>query len=105
MTRKEQKAASAARILDAARELFTTRPYEDVTIRAVAAEAGLSTGSVFASYPGKVELYACVFGHPPVTPEVGRLLAMLPAAEGAASVAETIRDAFVWQATIDEANS
>ena len=54
------KARTKARVLDAARELFVTRGFEESTIRDIAATAGLSTGAVFGSFSDKNQLFDAV---------------------------------------------
>lgn len=70
--RTAAKLRTASKVLDAARAAFETEGYEKATIRSIAKAAGMSTGAVFANYEDKAELYAFAFGHPPVTPEIGR---------------------------------
>lgn len=81
-SRDRAKAATAQKILQAARTLFEDVGFEAATIRDIAAKAAMSTGAVFANYEDKVDLYRTIYGHPPITPEVGRMmLAALDAAE------------------------
>ncbi|MFM9370996.1 TetR/AcrR family transcriptional regulator [Streptomyces sp. Da 82-17] len=47
-SRKEQRAATRGRVLAAAGELFGTRGFEATTVRDIAAEAGVSVGTVMA---------------------------------------------------------
>lgn len=70
--RQLAKQRTADKVLTAARGFFETAGYEKATIRAIAKAAGMSTGAVFANYQDKAEIYAAAFGHPPITPEVGR---------------------------------
>lgn len=79
--RQVRKAATAAKVLQAARRVFQAEGFEAATMRDIAYEAGLSTGAIFTSYAGKAALYRAAFGHAPITPEVGRL--MLRALEAA----------------------
>jgi len=72
--RQEQKAATRAKVLEAARIGFNTLGYERTTIRDIARMAEMSTGAVFASFSGKEALYRELYGHAPVTPEAGRAL-------------------------------
>lgn len=44
-------------VLDAAKRLFTQRGYEAATVRDIAAEAGMSTGAVFANFTDKSDLF------------------------------------------------
>lgn len=50
-----------AAILDAAIELLAERGYAGCSVAAVAAEAGIATGSVYRHFPGKAELVAELF--------------------------------------------
>lgn len=65
------KAATRARVLEAARVGFNTLGYERTTIRDIARMAGMSTGAVFANFTDKAALYAALYGHAPVSPEIG----------------------------------
>jgi AcrR family transcriptional regulator len=58
--RAQSKLKPRHRVLDAARRLFMARGYEAATIRDIAAEAGLSTGAVFASFQDKTDLFNAV---------------------------------------------
>lgn len=73
-SRAKQKAATAERILIAARSEFEAEGYHSATIRGIASAAGMSTGAVFANYTDKAALYAAVYGHKPITPEEGRAI-------------------------------
>jgi len=66
LNRREQaKAASRAKVIEAAREAFTTVGFAQATMREIAALAGLSTGAIFNSFDSKDELWTAVFGGPP----------------------------------------
>ncbi|RLV49661.1 TetR/AcrR family transcriptional regulator [Nocardioides mangrovicus] len=56
-TRAEQRAASARRILDAARAEFAAHGYESTTIRAVAARAGVDPALVMQHHGSKAALF------------------------------------------------
>ena len=58
--RQQQKEATRARVLDAARELFDTQGYQGTTIREIARHAGVSVGSVFTCYASKGEILSAV---------------------------------------------
>lgn len=58
--RTQQKAATRQRVLQAARELFDTSGYEETTVRAIAARAGVAVGSVFTSFPSKADILSAV---------------------------------------------
>ncbi len=54
--RAVQKAATRARILEAAREALATAGYEEMNLRAVALTAGVSTGAVLSHFRDKQDL-------------------------------------------------
>lgn len=72
--RQRAKAATTAKVLEAARDLFETVGFEGATMRAIAKQAGMSTGAIFANYRDKAELYLSVYGHRPISPDAGRNL-------------------------------
>jgi AcrR family transcriptional regulator len=51
------KQQTRAKVLAAARRLFSEQGYEGATIRDIAAEAGMSTGAVFANFSDKSDLF------------------------------------------------
>jgi len=51
------KQQTRAKVLAAARRLFSEHGYEGATIRDIAAEAGMSTGAVFANFSDKSDLF------------------------------------------------
>ncbi|EUA50387.1 bacterial regulatory s, tetR family protein [Mycobacterium xenopi 3993] len=48
-------------MIDAAERIFAAQPYEDVTMAAVAAEAGISRALLYRYFPGKRTLFAAVY--------------------------------------------
>lgn len=65
--RQQSKARTVQRLLDVARTMFAAHAYEAVTIRGLAAEAGVSTGAVFANFRDKADLWRVAMGcEPPV---------------------------------------
>lgn len=54
------KQETHGKILQAAKRLFISRGYEAATIRDIAAEAGMSTGAVFANFTDKHDLFQAV---------------------------------------------
>jgi AcrR family transcriptional regulator len=54
-------AQTRERILSAARELIAHGGYREASVAAVAARAGVATGSVYRHFPSKAELFAEVF--------------------------------------------
>lgn len=59
-TRRHQKEATRARVLEAARELFDSVGYEETTVRGIALRAGVSVGSVFTTFAAKAEILSHV---------------------------------------------
>jgi AcrR family transcriptional regulator len=51
------KQETRAKVLDAARRLFSEHGYEGATIRDIATAAGMSTGAVFANFADKADLF------------------------------------------------
>lgn len=58
--RKSQKEATRQRVLDAARDLFETRGYEETTVREIARKAEVSVGSVFTTFSSKGDILSQV---------------------------------------------
>jgi AcrR family transcriptional regulator len=59
-SRAARKLATRERVLSAARDLFDEVGYELATIRAIAARAGVSVGSVFTTFSCKAEILSQV---------------------------------------------
>jgi AcrR family transcriptional regulator len=55
--RAESKARTRQKVLESARRLFMARGYEGATMRDIAADAGLSTGALFANFTDKADLF------------------------------------------------
>src|ERR1700757_2109628 len=51
------KQQTRAKVLAAARRLFSEQGYEGATIRDIASAAGMSTGAVFANFTDKSDLF------------------------------------------------
>jgi AcrR family transcriptional regulator len=58
--RQVQKAATRARVLAAARQLFASQGYEGATVREIANLASVSVGSVFTNFASKGEILSQV---------------------------------------------
>src|SRR6476619_6194693 len=54
------KQQTRAKVLAAARRLFSEQGYEGATIRDIAAAAGMSTGAVFANFADKSDLFRAI---------------------------------------------
>ena len=57
------KQQTRAKVLAAARRLFSEQGYEGATIRDIAAAAGMSTGAVFANFTDKSDLFREIMVH------------------------------------------
>lgn len=79
------KQSTRAKLLQAARQLFTEQGYEGATIRDIAAAAGMSTGAVFANFTEKFDLFREI------------------AADDMARLAQAMRDGASAGKTVDEA--
>lgn len=65
LTRRQAQTLGTKRKLEArARLLFSSTPYEQVTIRMIASTLGLSTGALFGHFSGKAELWKAAMGAP-----------------------------------------
>lgn len=60
--REAQKATTQAKLVGRARAMFQAQGYEAVSLRAVAKGTGMTTGAIFANFPGKAELYKAAMG-------------------------------------------
>ena len=60
LTREQQKVATRAALVDAARSVFARRGFQAATVEEIAAEAGFSTGAVYSNFGGKDELVLAV---------------------------------------------
>jgi AcrR family transcriptional regulator len=56
-----RRAAVRERVVDAARELIARGGYQEARVAAVAARAGVATGTVYRHFPSKADLFAEVF--------------------------------------------
>ncbi|MGX1745058.1 MULTISPECIES: helix-turn-helix domain-containing protein [unclassified Brevundimonas] len=81
--RQASKVATREKLLHTARVLWApTGSYEPVTIRDIAAAAGMSTGAIFANWQGKEELWREAMGYePPVDCEAVRAALKAQAAQ------------------------
>lgn len=73
--RQDAKAATVAKMKATAADLFRQRGYTHVTIRDVAAAAGMSTGAVFATFNDKDDMFLKSMDR--VAPNQGRLTSFL----------------------------
>lgn len=75
MSRKDARIITRRKVIESATAMFADRGYEATSIRDLAAHMGMSTGAVFAHFASKSDLYAEIYGHPPISAETGRELA------------------------------
>lgn len=59
--RQQQKAETRILILKSARELFESLPYERVTMRDLAIQAGIGLGTIYKHFPNKISILAAAF--------------------------------------------
>lgn len=85
--RQQAKARTRAKLLTTARDLWGSYTYDQITMRDIAHEAGVSTGAIFANWPGKAHLWREAMGYAPPTdcPEVRAVLQRMASMEGAAA--------------------
>jgi AcrR family transcriptional regulator len=84
------KQQTRAKVLAAARKLFSEQGYEGATIRDIAAAAGMSTGAVFANFTDKSDLFREIM----VADMESLLEAMKEAAERGKGVEDTLSKIF-----------
>jgi AcrR family transcriptional regulator len=72
--RQDRSAATRAKVLVAAKALFESVGYDRASWRTIAQAAGVGTSTLLSVCSDKADLYREVFGHAPVTPEMGRAL-------------------------------
>jgi AcrR family transcriptional regulator len=85
------KQQTRAKVLTAARRLFSEQGYEGATIRDIAAAAGMSTGAVFANFTDKSDLFREIM----LTDMSALADAMSSAAAGAASADQALLKMFM----------
>jgi AcrR family transcriptional regulator len=85
------KQQTRAKVLAAARRLFSEQGYEGATIRDIAAAAGMSTGAVFANFTDKSDLFREIM----LTDMVALADAMREAASHGASAEDALLKIFV----------
>src|SRR5437660_5841827 len=57
MSRKESKAYTRERLLDAARRVFASNGFHGASVEEIAAAAGFSTGALYSNFGGKEDLF------------------------------------------------
>jgi AcrR family transcriptional regulator len=81
------KQQTRAKVLAAARALFSEQGYEGATIRDIASAAGMSTGAVFANFTDKSDLFREIM--------MTDMAALADAMNEATSPADTVEDALL----------
>lgn len=89
--RKTQKEATRQRVIDAARDLFENKGYEETTVREIAVRAMVSVGSVFTTFSSKGEILSQVMADR-LDALYGELDKVLPHLRG--STADRLRSMF-----------
>ena len=111
--RKEAKERTRANVIAAAQRLFTDQTYYAVTVRQIAAEAGVTTGAVFHIFEFKADVWRAAMGcEPPLDSINTRFADALEAhlrklveayrSEGRASVEDALVKAEALLARIDQ---
>ena len=85
------KQQTRAKVLAAARRLFSEQGYEGATIRDIAAAAGMSTGAVFANFADKSDLFREIM----IVDMAALADAMSAAANGATTAGEGLLKMFM----------
>jgi AcrR family transcriptional regulator len=85
------KQQTRAKVLSAARRLFSEQGYEGATIRDIAAAAGMSTGAVFANFTDKSDLFREIM----LTDMAALADAMSSAAAGASAADQALLKMFM----------
>ncbi|MFL5297617.1 MAG: TetR/AcrR family transcriptional regulator [Phenylobacterium sp.] len=81
------KQQTRAKVLAAARRLFSEAGYEGATIRDIAAAAGMSTGAVFANFSDKSDLFREIM--------ISDMAALADAMNAAGAKGENVEDALI----------
>lgn len=111
--RKEAKERTRANVIAAAKRLFADQSYHAVTVRQIAAEAGITTGGVFHIFEFKADVWRAAMGcEPPLDRVHTRFADDLAAhlrnlveayrSEGRASVEDALLKAEALLARIDQ---
>jgi TetR/AcrR family transcriptional regulator, regulator of cefoperazone and chloramphenicol sensitivity len=80
--RREQAELTRGRITEAARSLFLTRGYARTSLKQVAAEAGVSEQTIYATFGRKRELLQAIMDQMDLAAGVEQVMADLAAADG-----------------------
>lgn len=68
--RDEKRRVTRQKLIETARTLFDKRGFDGTGMRAVASQAGVSTGAIFANFASKEDLWSAVYGRDYVPPAV-----------------------------------
>lgn len=86
LRRNEQKAATRARLLDAATRVFARKGYHAASLEQVAEEAGFSKGAVYSNFASKQELFSVLLAERCQ----GSLLTVTTGASGSGALADRL---------------
>jgi AcrR family transcriptional regulator len=91
MTNDEKKRDKRQRLIESAERVFSQTGYERATVDMVAADAGISKGSVYNYFSSKSELFLAVFIDR-IPDEHGELMQQITATDDAAAKIEILLD-------------
>lgn len=97
-SRAENKVETHARLLDAAREVFTTLGYQGATLDDIAAKAGFTKGALYWHFPNKQALFMALVSDS-INQNMRLLEKLAPENGDPASVKQRLAD---WIDSIDE---
>ena len=89
LTRTESRAATRARLLDAAAAAFTRDGYAAASLDRIAEEAGFSKGAIYSNFAGKEDLFLAVMAEHG-TRSLDTLLAALDRAANASAAIDAV---------------
>lgn len=103
MTRKEQKVATRALVMDAARRQFTERGYMRASMRGIIKDTGLSTGALYDNFDNKAALWVETMNCSPPDPmEMVRMIARMEEATDPCDAIDTVNSLRRWAAQIEK---
>jgi AcrR family transcriptional regulator len=95
--RKDNKAQTRRLIFDTAYKLFEEKGYEEMTMRQLAAQAGVGLGTIFQHFKDKSTLLVSVFEHE-FQPMVDRAFASVPERDLKAQLLHQVRQFYSFYA-------
>ncbi|WP_322795324.1 helix-turn-helix domain-containing protein [Tepidiforma sp.] len=95
MRQAERRARTRAALLEAASAYFASRGYENASVEAIAASAGLSKGAMYAHFATKLELFLAVVEQV-IDDASRRLRRVADALESGGSIEQAANAYFGW---------